>query len=108
MRILSVCQYCFECLAGRVDGGGNFFFPVRRAQKRSLELRRRQPDALFQHGPVEAAEGGGIGFGGFVVVRDRPGGEEPCPHGAYAVEGQRNTSLDSLGGNAFGYRFGGG
>ena len=42
---------------------------------------------------MEAAEGGGVGFGGFVVVGDGIGRKEPRTHGADTVGGEGNAGV---------------
>ena len=76
--------------------------------KRSFELRGRQPDALIEHGPVEAAEGCGVGLGGLVVVCYWSSREKPGTHGADAVEGQRDAGVGGFGGYTLEDGFGSG
>jgi len=78
------------------------------AEEHGFELGGGEPDALVEHGVVEAAEGFGVGFGGLGVVGDGVGVEEPGPHGAYAVCCEGNSGGCGLEGYAFGDGFGGG
>jgi len=82
--------YKFEGLACGGDGGCDFSFHGRCLGRR-LRTERAGPDALIQHGAMEAAEGGGVRFRGFFVVGDWIGREEPGTHGAYAVGGERDA-----------------
>src|SRR5450631_1863052 len=49
-----------ECLASCGDGGLHFSVAVGSAQEGGFELRWREPDALIEHGVVEAAKGGRV------------------------------------------------
>src|SRR5438094_7989153 len=62
----------------------NVLSSMRRAQKRSLELRRRKINAIVKHRPEKTAEGLRIGSCGGIPVCNRPAGEEPGEHGADA------------------------
>jgi len=73
--------------------------PHGRYEERCFKLRWRQPDALVQHRPMKTAKCRRVGLGCTVVVRHRAWGKEPGPHGSYAIQGQRNACLRSLGGD---------
>src|SRR5438067_11898364 len=63
----------------------NVLSSMRRAQKRSLELRRRKINAIVEHRPEKTAEGLRMGCRGGIPVRKRTGGEEPGEHGPSAA-----------------------
>lgn len=85
-----------------MDGYVHFRFTMSCAQECSFKLRGRQPDALVDHGAMKAAERGGVGFGRVGVVGDRIVCEEPGPHGADAIDRERNAGTRGLLGYAFG------
>src|SRR5580704_14098148 len=81
------CLSEFICGSGSFFGFGDILAGVRGRDKRRLELRWWQVDALLQHVAMERREFGRVRALGGIPVRYRLVREEPREHGPHAVHG---------------------